>query len=103
MLTQLARFAPLYEVPIDDARADVRATFRNTEKYDVDEAAPYFEEVRIKLEIDSPAPQSRVRRLAAHAERACHAAQSLSHAIPVHLETTLNGSRLEGEPAGPAL
>jgi organic hydroperoxide reductase OsmC/OhrA len=91
----VARFAPLYDVPIDDATADVRATFRNTEKYDVDDAPPYFEEVVIKLEIASPASAEQVQRLAAHAERACHAAQSLRHPIPVTLETTLNGVKLE--------
>jgi uncharacterized OsmC-like protein len=91
----LARFAPLYEVPIDDATADVRATFRNTEKYDVDDAPAWFENVTIKLEIASPADPEQVKKLAAHAERACHAAQSLRHPIPVSLETTLNGTRLE--------
>ncbi len=93
----MARFAPLYEVQIDDARADVRGTFRNTEKYDVDDAPAYFEQVEIKLEIVSPAGPDQVKRLAAHAERACHAAQSLSHPIPVILETALNGNRLEAE------
>jgi organic hydroperoxide reductase OsmC/OhrA len=83
-------------VPIEDATADVRATFRNTEKYDVDDAPAYFEEVAIKLDIQSPAGAEQVKRLAAHAERACHAAQSLRHPIPVSLETTLNGARLEG-------
>ena len=83
-------------MPIDDATADVRATFRNTEKYDVDDAPAYFEEVTIKLEIRSPAGAGQVKRLAAHAERACHAAQSLRHPIPVSLETTLNGARLDG-------
>ena len=91
----MARFAPVYEVPIDDATADVRATFRNTEKYDVDDALPYFEAVTIKLDIISPAGAEQVRRLAAHAERACHAAQSLRQPIPVALETTLNGAVLE--------
>ena len=91
----MARFAPLYEVPIDDATADVRATFRNTEKYDIDDAPAFFEEVSIKLEILSPAGAEQVKRLAAHAERACHAAQSLRHPIPVSLEATLNGARLE--------
>ncbi len=76
---------------IDDASADVRATFRNTEKYDVDDSPAYFEKVEIKLEIVSPAGGDQVKRLAAHAERACHAAQSLRHPIPVALETTLNG------------
>jgi len=72
----------------------VRATFRNTEKYDVDDAPPYFEEVTIRLDVVSPAGAEQVRRLAAHAERACHAAQSLRHPIPVALETTLNGVAL---------
>ena len=79
---------------IDDASADVRATFRNTEKYDVDDAPAHFEKVEIKLEIVSPAGADHVKRLAAHAERACHAAQSLRHPIPVVLETTLNGTAL---------
>jgi len=90
MLTQLARFAPLYAVPIEDASADVRATFRNTEKYDVDDAAPYFDQVDIKLDVVSSASPEQVKKLVMHAERACHAAQSLSHAIPVRLSASLN-------------
>jgi hypothetical protein len=93
-LTQLARFAPLYEVPVEDASADVRATFRNTEKYDVDDAPAYFEQVVINLSVETTAPAENVARLVAHAERACHAAQSLMHAIPVRLEATVNGTRV---------
>jgi organic hydroperoxide reductase OsmC/OhrA len=51
--------------------------------------------VTIKLEIVSPAAAEQVKKLAAHAERACHAAQSLRHPVPVSLETALNGARLE--------
>jgi uncharacterized OsmC-like protein len=90
----LARFAPLYEVPIDDASADVRGMFRNTEKYDVDDAPPYFEQVTIALAVASPAPPEQVRKLIAHAERACHAAQSLRHGVPVSLFANLNGQEL---------
>ena len=93
-MTQLARFAPLYRVPITDATADVRATFRNTEKYDVDEAAPYFEEVTIALDVASSATEAAVRQLVTHAERACHAAQTLRHGVPVTLSPTLNGRAL---------
>lgn len=60
----------------------------------MDDAPAYFEEVVIKLDIDSPASPEQVQRLATHAERACHAAQSLRHPIPVVLQTTLNGARL---------
>ena len=88
------RFAPLYEVPIEDASADVRATFRNTEKYDVDDAPAYFEEVVIELSIVSAAPPEQVQKLIDHAERGCHAAQSLRHPIAVRLRATLNNEPL---------
>jgi len=73
----------------------VRATFRNSEKYDVDDAPAYFEEVTIELSVVSGAPSASVRKLVTHAERACHAAQSLSHAVPVQLRATLNQEPLD--------
>jgi uncharacterized OsmC-like protein len=91
----VARFAPLYEVPVQDATADVRGTFRNTEKYDVDDAPPYFEEVTIALAIASDAPSEQVVKLVRHAERACHAAQTLRHGVPVRLSATLNGAQID--------
>lgn len=90
----MARFAPLYDVPIDDAEADVRASFQNTEKFGVDEAPAYFEQVSVALTIESPAPAEQVRRLVAHAERACHAEQTLRHGVPVSLDAKLNGESL---------
>jgi len=77
-------------VPIQDASADVRATFKNTEKYDVDDAPAYFEEVVIELSVVAVSLKKKVRQLVTHAERGCHAAQSLRHPIPVHLNATLN-------------
>jgi len=72
----------------------VRATFRNTQKYDVDDAPAYFEDVTIELSVVSSAPGTNVRKLVTHAERACHAAQSLSHAVPVTVSATLNQASL---------
>jgi organic hydroperoxide reductase OsmC/OhrA len=91
----VARFAPLYDVEILDATADVRATFFNTEKYGLDDTPAYFERVTVKLDIDSPARADAVEKLVAHAERACHAAQSLRHPVEVTLFATLNGSTLD--------
>ena len=68
----------------------MRATFRNTEKYDVDDAPAHFEAVTIELSVVSGAPSASVRKLVTHAERACHAAQSLSPAVPVTVTATLN-------------
>ncbi len=75
----------------------MRATFQNTEKYDVDDAPPYFEQVTIALTVASPAPPEQVRQLIAHAERACHAAQTLRHGVPVSLGAKLNGAPLPME------
>lgn len=44
----------------------------------------------IELSVVSSAPIASVRKLVTHAERACHAAQSLAHAVPVRLTATLN-------------
>ena len=90
----MARFAPLYEVSIRDASSDVRATFFNTQKYDVDEEPAYFEQIDIRLSVDSPAPAEQVQALVRHAERACHAVQSFRQPIPVRLEVALNGAAL---------
>ena len=84
-------------MPIQDAAADVRATFFNTEKYDVDHEAAYFERIEIRLTVESTAAPELVRDLARHAERACHAAQSFRQPIPVSLQATLNGSDLDLE------
>ena len=72
----------------------MRATFFNTEKYDVDHEAPYFDEIQIRLSVDSPAAPEQVEALVRHAERACHAAQSFRHPVPVRLQATLNGFEL---------
>jgi hypothetical protein len=49
----------------------------------------------VVLEVRSPAPAERVGELVAHAERACHSAQSLRAAVPVRLLARLNGDRLQ--------
>ena len=75
----------------------MRATFFNTEKYDVDQEPAYFEQIDIRLSVDSPAPAQRVEALVRHAERACHAAQSFRQPIPVRLQVTLNGADLAAD------
>ena len=90
----MARFAPLYDVEIADAEADVRARFFNTQKYGVDDAPAHFEEVAVSLSINSPADAGAVAALVDHAERACHAAQSLRHPVPVTFAAVLNGAPL---------
>jgi hypothetical protein len=82
-------------VPIDEAEVDVRASFSVADKFDLGGPPGAFQEVTFALEIHSPAPEASVARLVAHAERACHAAQTFRAPVPTTLSTTLNGRPLE--------
>ena len=90
----MARFAPLYDVPIEDAEVDVRSSFDVADKLGLEGPGAAFDEVTFALAIKSPAPAEQVRRLIAHAERGCHAEQTFRNPIPVHSVATLNGQAL---------
>ena len=94
LITQIARFAPLYDVPLEEVQADVRAEFNAADKFVTDDSNGAFEQVTYALTVRSSAPASRVRPLIEHAERACHATQSLRRPVPVSLEVQLNGQPL---------
>jgi organic hydroperoxide reductase OsmC/OhrA len=74
----------------------VRGSFSPADKLGLTGPGGAFQEVTVTLELRSPAPAERVRRLVAHAERGCHAAQSLRAAVPVRLQARLNGDDLAG-------
>ena len=93
-MTQLAKFSPLYDVPIEDAEVDVRATFSVADKFDLGGPPGAFQHVTFDLEIRSPAPGSDVARLVVHAERACHAAQTFRTPVPTDLSVSLYGRPL---------
>jgi organic hydroperoxide reductase OsmC/OhrA len=94
LITQIARFAPFYDVPLAEVQADVRAEFNAADKFVTDGGNGAFEQVTYALTVRSAAPPERVRLLIEHAERACHAAQSLRQPVPVSLEIHLNGRPL---------
>jgi uncharacterized OsmC-like protein len=82
-------------VDIEHAEVDVRGTFSQAEKYDLEGPGTAFELVTYDLAVRSPASEDQVRRLAAHAERGCHTAQSLRTTVPIRIAVTLNGRALE--------
>ncbi len=83
------QFAHLYDVILRDVDADLRATFDAGDKFDLPGPGAAFQKVNIKLTIDSPSPRDQVLALAAHAERGCHATQSLRQPVRVELEVVL--------------
>ena len=72
----------------------MRGGFSPADKLGLEGPGGAFEEVVVVVEVRSPAPAERVRELVAHAERGCHAAQSLRVAVPVRLLARLNGDDL---------
>jgi organic hydroperoxide reductase OsmC/OhrA len=85
-------------VPIEEAEVDVRATFSVADKYDLGGPPGAFQQVTFDLQLKSTAPAPEVARLIAHAERACHAAQTFRAPVPVELKATLNELAIELPP-----
>ncbi|HEY4888903.1 MAG TPA: OsmC family protein [Candidatus Dormibacteraeota bacterium] len=81
-------------MPIEEAEADVRATFSVADKYDLGGPPGAFQQVTFDLKLKSSAAESQVKRLIAHAERACHAAQTFRASVPVEVKAALNGKTL---------
>ena len=94
MASQVAQFAPEFNVLLEDVRVDVRAEFDSTAKYGLSQKDTAFQKVTFKLAIKSPSPLEQVRKLAAHAEMGCHAGQSLAKAVPVTCSLAVNGETL---------
>jgi len=82
-------------VPIEDAEVDVRASFSVADKYDLGGPPGAFQNVTFDLKVKSGAPSSQVKLLVAHAERACHAAQTFRAPVDTSLKASLNGEALE--------
>ena len=83
------QFAPLYGVEIIDLDVDLRVEFDDAEKYGLPGPGAAFQKVVYKLKITSPTNISNVNELIAHAERGCHAAQSLQNPVPVNVEAEI--------------
>jgi uncharacterized OsmC-like protein len=85
----VAQFAPLYKVEIEDADVDLRVSFDDAEKHGLPGPGAAFNQVLFKVKVKSPSPAEQVDKLLAHAERGCHAAQSLRTSVPVSIETEI--------------
>lgn len=91
------RFAPLYEVPVLEADAEVRAAIDVADKLGLEGPGAAFRWVKVALRLETTAPDERVRRLIAHARRGCHTEHSLTEPVPVDVEALVNGQPLAQE------
>jgi putative redox protein len=68
LITQMARFAPLYDIPLEDVQADVRAEFNIADKFGMKGPNGAFEQVTYAVTLRSSAPPEQVRLLIEHAD-----------------------------------
>jgi hypothetical protein len=86
----------VHQVKLESAEVDVRAVFPIGEKYGIEgETGSAMEELKYRLELRSTAAPDDVARVAALAERFCHAAQTLRVEVPVRPSIVLNGQALD--------
>jgi uncharacterized OsmC-like protein len=97
MVSQVAQFSPEFDVVLDEVKIDLRAEFDSSDKYGFPGAGTAFQKATVKLSIASPSPIDRVRALIKHAEKGCHAVQSLRNPVPVSYDFDLNGETLKLE------
>lgn len=90
MLSQVAQFAPQFDVEIEEASVDLRATFDSARKYGLPGPGTHFTNVAIRLDIRSGNDPAKIKSLLKHAEMGCHAARSFQEVVPVTLQATLN-------------
>ncbi len=90
MLSHFAQFAHQYDVILEDASIDLRASFDSAAKYDLSDESTAFKKVTIKLSIQSPSPLENVRKLVEFADRVCHTHRSFQTEVPVSLKTYIN-------------
>ena len=90
MLSQVAQFAPEFNVILEEASVDLRATFDSAAKYGLSNNSTAFQQVVVKINLQSPTDPEQVRRLVAHAERGCHTSQTFLNPVPVTIEAQLN-------------
>ncbi|MEJ5202597.1 MAG: OsmC family protein [Anaerolineales bacterium] len=94
MVSQVAQFAPEFDVILEEVSVDLRATFDSSAKYNLSDNPTAFQKVAIKLYVRSPSPLTQINRLIAHAEKGCHAAQSLRNPVDVIFEAQVNGTAM---------
>jgi uncharacterized OsmC-like protein len=81
----------LYNVGIVSAEADVRFVIDRRAKLGLDGPGSAAQDVDITLRLESDGDREQVARLVAHAERSCHAAESLAQGVPLHRRVVWNG------------
>lgn len=92
MLSQVAQFAPMFDVVVEDASVDLRVPFDSTAKYGLSSRSTAFQQAEFRLAIQSPSPIDDVLKLVEHAKIGCHASQSFSSTVPVTVTARINGN-----------
>ena len=85
----MVQFAPVYHVQITQMKVDTRVVFDDSDKYGLPGDGAAFQKVLFRLFVESPNGSDNVQKLIDHAEKGCHAAQSLRTQVDVAIEAEI--------------
>jgi hypothetical protein len=94
MFSQLTRYASELDVQIDDAEMEVRMGYDTRGKLGLADVSPACQEMTYVLNIASPAPPERVKKVAELIEKGCHTVNTLKSPVPVSGKLIHNGKEI---------
>lgn len=93
-MTQVSRYGHMLKVSVGRMRMRVRSSYRVTGSVLQDTIQAEMLGAKTTLELESPDPPERVRRVVENAERGCFVMQALLRPVPIAGATLLNGRPL---------
>jgi hypothetical protein len=94
MLSQLTRYASVYEVPIYRCEIELRGYFDQRGKLQLDDTPSGAQRLLYEVRLDSDAPDEHVREMMRAVERGCHARNTFADPVEVRSTVKLNGREL---------
>jgi hypothetical protein len=94
MLSQLTRYASVYDVPVYGCEIQLRAYFDQRGKLQLDETPSGAQRLLYEVQLDSDAPEAQVREMMRAVERGCHARNTFADPVEVRSTVVLNGREL---------
>jgi hypothetical protein len=94
MLSQLTRYASVYEVPIYGCEIQLRGYFDQRGKLQLDDTPSGAQRLLYEVQLDSDAPEAQVRQMMRAVEQGCHARNTFAMPVEVRSTVKLNGREL---------
>ncbi len=94
MLSQLTRYASVYDVPVYGCQIELKGYFDQRGKLQLDDSSSGARRLVYEVALDSDAPEETVKEMLRAVERGCHARNTFADPVEVRATVKLNGRDL---------